>query len=147
MNTERTEPPSSEEVRKICAELEIHDWTKLEKAEVTLDEARKILSAVNVKHLPVPVEDFAAGLEVELEHGVRFPEYNVTNNHPILTGKIVMAHFMETMDYYYLLDVAEAEGDLQNALASEDIAKARKYYQKHLKAKAALHQVQLKKFG
>ncbi len=136
-----------EEVRRVCGELKISDWTALEQAEVTLEEAEKILAVVNVNKLPIPVEDFLAGLEVELEHGVAFPEYNVTNNHPILTGRIVMAHFMETMDYYYLLEVAEVEGDLHKALANEDMVKARKYYQKHLKARSILQQVQLKKLG
>jgi hypothetical protein len=40
---------------------------------------------------------------VELEHGTRYPEANVTNNHPILTGKIVLAHLKETLDYYQRL--------------------------------------------
>lgn len=138
------EPVSKEEVRKACSELKIRDWTTLEKPEIMLDEAEKILAVINVNHLPIPVEDFRAGLVVELEHGVVFPEYNATNNHPILTGKIVMAHFMETLDYYYLLEVAEIEGDLQKAIVRGDIAKARKYYRKLLNARSILYNVQLK---
>jgi hypothetical protein len=141
------EPVSKEEVRRACSELKISDWTALATAEVTREEAEKILAVVNVNHLQISVDDFQAGLEVELEHGVRFPEYNVTNNHPVLTGKIVMAHFMETMDYYYLLEVAEVEGDLHKAMVNGDIVKARKYYEKLLKAKAILQAVQLKKLG
>ncbi len=46
--------------------------------------------------MEISVENFRVGLEVELEHGILFEEANVTNNHPILTGKIVLAHFKES---------------------------------------------------
>jgi len=36
---------------------------------------------------------------VELEHGTRFKDANVTNNHPLLTGKIVFAHLKESLYY------------------------------------------------
>jgi hypothetical protein len=49
--------------------------------------------------MKIPLEDFRVGLDVELEHGTRFKDANVTNNHPLLTGKIVLAHLKETMDY------------------------------------------------
>ena len=55
------------------------------------EEARVILEEVNTQGMPIPLEDFASGLEVELEHGTRFQDANVTNNHPILTGRIVLA--------------------------------------------------------
>jgi hypothetical protein len=82
--------------------------------------------------------DFVIGLEVELEHGTRFADANVTNNHPILTGKIVLAHLKETMDYYQRLDVAELEGDLLKAMAAKNMAKAADKYRKLLKAKLSL---------
>ena len=31
----------------------------------------------------ISADAFKQGLEVELEHGVQFPDANVTNNHPI----------------------------------------------------------------
>ncbi len=62
--------------------------------------------------MKIDPREFATGLEVELEHGVRFKDADVTNNHPIITGMIVLAHLKESLDYYKLLDVAEAEGDL-----------------------------------
>ena len=46
----------------------------------------------------------------EIEHGIRYQSANVTNNHPILTGKIVLAHLKETLDYYDRLEVAELRG-------------------------------------
>jgi hypothetical protein len=100
---------SVQEVKKICQKLKIRDWTMLKKAEVTLQEAQAILAQLETKDMKISVENFKLGLEVELEHGIRFPEANVTNNHPILTGKIVLAHFKETLDYYQRLEVAETK--------------------------------------
>ena len=40
------------------------------------------------------------GLEVEPEHGAAIPETNVTNDDPLLTGKIAWAHLKEMSDYY-----------------------------------------------
>jgi len=51
------------------------------------------------------------GLEVELEHGTRDPETNVTGDDPILTGKIALAHLREFPDYYTRLAVMEAEAE------------------------------------
>jgi hypothetical protein len=55
---------------------------------------------VNESAMDIDIEDFRKGLAVELEHGRTFADFNVTNNHPLLTAKSVMAHFMETPDYY-----------------------------------------------
>ena len=93
---------------------------------------------VNADGLDIEADQFRKGLEVELEHGISFASYNVTNNHPVLTAKIVMAHFMETLDYYRLLDVAELEGDLLKALASKNVDKARTKYKKLAGAKIDL---------
>jgi hypothetical protein len=129
---------SVQEVKRVCKELKIRDWTKLKKAQVTMKEARIILPHVNTEKMKIPLEDFRIGLEVELEHGLMFKRYNVTNNHPVLTGKIVMAHFMEMLDYYKRLDVAEIEGDLLKAIAAKNIEKARKYYKKLANARIEL---------
>ena len=126
------------EVKRVCKELGIRDWTKLKKPKVQTEEARKILPHVNREKMRIRIEDFCEGLEVELEHGTRFPDANVTNNHPILTGKIVMAHFKESLDYYKRLEVAELEGDLLKAVLAENAAKTKAYYKRLAKAKNAL---------
>ena len=100
------------EVKRVCKELGLRDWTKIEEPKVTAKEAAVILKVVNVKKMGIALEEFRVGLEVELEHGTMFDDANVTNNHPILTGMIVLAHMKETLDYYERLDVAEIEGDL-----------------------------------
>jgi hypothetical protein len=129
---------SVEEVRRVCKELKIRDWTKFKKPEVLEKEAKIILSHVNTEGMKIPLEDFKTGLEVELEHGTMFKPYNVTNNHPILTGKIVMAHFMEMLDYYKRLEIAEIEGDLLKAVIAKNLEKVRKYYKKLARAKIEL---------
>jgi hypothetical protein len=92
----------------------------------------------------VEVEEFRKGLEVELEHGMTFSDANVTNNHPLLTGLIVMAHFKESLDYYRLLEVAELEGDLIKALVKGDAKKIKNYYIRLDRARIVLYQAQLK---
>ncbi|MBN1152652.1 MAG: hypothetical protein JXA58_05515 [Dehalococcoidia bacterium] len=136
-----------DEVKRVCKELGIRDWTELKEARVLPDEAAKILAEVNATRMPVSLDDFRIGLEVELEHGVAFPEFNVTNNHPILTAKIVMAHFMESLDYYQRLDVAEIEGDMAKAAAKGDAAKLLSKYRKLIKAKVQLAEVEDKALG
>lgn len=135
---------SVEEVKRICAELKIRDWTLLKKAEVLPEEAEKILAELETAEMKIRLEDFQLGLEVELEHGIRFTEANVTNNHPILTGKIVLAHFKESLDYYQRLEVAEIEGDLLKAIVSKNAPKVAALYEKLVKAKLELSQAESK---
>jgi len=130
------------EVQRVCKALNLRDWTQLTDGKVRAEEARVILQEVNTAGMAIPLEDFLTGLEVELEHGTRFPDANVTNNHPLLTGKIVLAHLKETMDYYQRLDVAELEGDLLKAMAAKDLNQAASKYRKLLKAKLALAQAE-----
>jgi hypothetical protein len=142
-------PPyiNSEEVRKICKEMGIRDWTKLKDPKATTQEAQKILKAVNTEKMPIDVEEFCAGLDVELEHGTRFSDANITNNHPIVTGKIVLAHMKESLDYYKLLDVAELEGDVLKAVAAGNVTKIKAKYKKLAEAKIALQKAALKRLG
>lgn len=136
-----------EEVQRVCRELGLRDWTQLGEPKVEMDEAAKILAEVNPGDMPIVLADFAAGLEVELEHGLRFPDANVTNNHPVLTGKIVMAHFKESLDYYQRLEVAELEGDLLKAISAGSLAKAEAKYRKLTQAKEALAQAEARLLG
>ncbi len=137
---------SVQEVKRICAELKIRDWTLLKKAEVLHEEAKAILAELETAEMNIKLKDFQLGLEVELEHGIRFPETNITNNHPILTGKIVLAHFKESLDYYQRLEVAEIEGDILKAVASKNTTKVVVLYEKPVKAKLELGQAEIKMF-
>ena len=138
---------TNKEVQRVCNALGIRDWTTLRKAEVKPEEARIILNEVAPKGMKIPLDEFRSGLEVELEHGTRYKEANVTNNHPLLTGKIVVAHLKESMDYYRRLDVAEIEGDLLKAFAVKNLAKAAVKYKKLLQAKLVLAQIEENSLG
>ena len=127
-----------QEVKRVCKALKIRDWTKLKRPQVTINEARIILRRVNPKGMKIPLKDFKIGLEVELEHGLMFKQYNVTNNHPLLTGKIVMAHFMEMLDYYKRLEIAEIEGDILKAVMAKNMNKIQKYFKKLTQAQIDL---------
>ena len=91
---------SKQEVKRICNELGFRDWSQLKEPVVTEEEASTILGIVNKDGMNISLNDFKQGLEVELEHGTMYESANVTNNHPILTGMIVIAHLKETLDYY-----------------------------------------------
>jgi hypothetical protein len=130
------------EVKRVCKELKIRDWTALKEAKVLPKEAGIILAEVNTEKMKINLEDFRQGLEVELEHGRRFKECNVTNNHPILTGKIVIAHMKESLDYYKYLEVAEIEGDLLKAVVAKNAPKVEAYYRKLIKARRVLSEAE-----
>ncbi len=134
---------SKEEVKRVCEELKISDWTEKQEASVSIREAKKILSEVNSKKMDIDPAEFKAGLEVELEHGIRFSDANVTNNHPLLTGMIVLAHLKESLDYYKLLEVAELEGDLLKAVAKGQSKKVKRYYERLADAEIALKKAEL----
>jgi hypothetical protein len=128
------------EVKRVCKNLGIRDWSKLKKPEVMLKEAKIILKGINPKDLKIDIEQFRIGLEVELEHGTVFKNFNVTNNHPILTGKIVLAHFMESLDYYKRLEVAELEGDMLKAIHKKNLKKITSLY-KNCRGKNQIEQI------
>jgi len=135
---------SVSEVRRVCKELGIRDWTKLKDIKIAPKEARIILKEVNTQKMKISIDDFSAGLEVELEHGTRFKDANVTNNHPLLTGKIVLAHLKESLDYYKRLEVAELEGDLLKALITKKPAKIEAKLKKLVEARRILSQTESK---
>ena len=138
---------STEEVKRVCRDLRISDWTTKKESKVSLKEARLILKELNPKGMNIDLKEFCRGLEVELEHGIQFKDANVTNNHPLLTGLIVLAHFKESLDYYKLLEVAELEGDLTKAVAKGNAAKIKAYYKRLANAKIALHKAELERLA
>ncbi len=112
--------------------------------KVSLNEAKKLLKEINAAGMKIEPEQFRVGLEVELEHGTMFKDAVVTNNHPIITGKIVLAHMKESLDYYRRLEVAELEGDLYKAVVNNNSAKAKQYYKRLAKAKLELAKAEAK---
>ena len=73
-------------------------------------EVAKIIG-LDFEKVEFDVAQFLAGMIVELEHGSRDPETNVTDNDPVITGKIAWAHLKELHDYYDRLEVMENEAE------------------------------------
>lgn len=75
----------------------------------TLQEAERIgrMLGIDWRTSKFGAEQFRMGLDVELEHGRRDMLTNVTNDDPILTGKIALAHLNEFPDYYDRLKKVE----------------------------------------
>jgi len=78
---------------------------------VTSGEAEAIATELGIDfgRLGCDLEQFRMGLNVELEHGSRDPETDVSGNDPIVTGKIALAHLTEYPDYYTRLAILERE--------------------------------------
>jgi hypothetical protein len=77
----------------------------------TAEEARRIGEQIGIdwSTSPFDVEQFRAGLDVELEHGTHDSATNVTGDDPITTGKIALAHLNEFPDYYTRLEAMERQ--------------------------------------
>jgi hypothetical protein len=65
------------------------------------------LIGLDINGAAFDVDMFRRGLDVELEHGRRDPQTNVTDDDPFITGKIAWAHLKELPDYYDRLEVLE----------------------------------------
>ena len=65
------------------------------------------------------VEQFRMGMDVELEHGTRDLETNVTDDDVTVTAKIARAHLNEFPDYYTRLAVMEADAEAYWAAREE----------------------------
>jgi hypothetical protein len=77
----------------------------------TAQEAREIGEELGIDWKRFDVEQFRMGLDVELEHGLVDPQTNVTDDDPVLTGKIALAHLNEFSDYYTRLYEMEEEAE------------------------------------
>ena len=79
--------------------------------EFSADDARRIGETLRIDwgSSPFDVEQYRMGLNVELEHGARDPQTNVTDDDETVTGKIALAHLNEFPDYYTRLERMEEE--------------------------------------
>jgi hypothetical protein len=82
-----------------------------EALRTTSDEARRVGDEIGVDWSRFDLEQFRLGMDVELEHGSRDPQTDVTGDDPILTGKIALAHMKEFPDYYERLERMEQEAE------------------------------------
>ena len=68
----------------------------------TLSEALDIAKKLNIDFDKVSFtpEEYLEGINIELEHGSVDPDTNVSNDDPLTTGKIALAHLNESPIYY-----------------------------------------------
>jgi hypothetical protein len=81
------------------------------KKQFTAQEAQSFGEKLGIRWDKFDVDQFRRGMDVELEHGTIDPSTNVTNDDPILTGKIALAHLNEFPDYYDRLEEMEEEAE------------------------------------
>ena len=81
------------------------------KKQFTSEEAKKIGEQLGIDWTEFDVEQFRMGMDVELEHGLVDPATNVTDDDPLMTGKIALAHLNEFGDYYTRLEIMEREAE------------------------------------
>ena len=86
-----------------------------EKTRTTIEEARRVGDEIGVDWDRFDLEQFRAGMDVELEHGAHDPQTDVTGDDPIITGKIALAHMKEFPDYYVRLERMEEEAKRDRA--------------------------------
>ena len=79
--------------------------------QVSKQEAKEIGDQLGIPWQEVDLDEFRMGINVEFEHGTRWPETNVTNNDKVITGKIAWAHLKEFPDYYTRLEKMEKEAE------------------------------------
>ena len=89
------------------------------KKTFTAEEAKKIGEQIGIDWSKFDVEQFRMGMDVELEHGLVDPVTNVTNDDPLTTGKIALAHLNEFSDYYTRLKKMEAEAEAEAVLTKK----------------------------
>jgi len=86
----------------------------------TTEDARRIGEQIGIDWAAAPfdVEQFRSGMEVELEHGLHDLFTNVTDDDPLVTGKIALAHLNEFPDYYTRLERMEEEAKREHVRGS-----------------------------
>lgn len=77
------------------------------KTHFTAKEAKLIGEKLGIDWSKFDIEQFRTGMDTELEHGFHDLQTNVTNDDPLTTGKIALAHLKELPDYYTRLEKME----------------------------------------
>ncbi|MFZ5965661.1 MAG: DUF5661 family protein [Bacillota bacterium] len=81
------------------------------KKSFTIEETQTVAEklGINFSTVEFDIEQFRMGLDVELEHGMKGLNTNITDDDPVLTGKIALAHLNEIPNYYTRLAYLEAQ--------------------------------------
>jgi Protein of unknown function (DUF5661) len=89
------------------------------RAHFSADDARRVGAEIGIDwdSAPFDLEQFRSGMDVELEHGRHDPVTNVTDDDPVVTGKIALAHLNEFPDYYTRLKRMEQQAKGEHGAA------------------------------
>ena len=68
--------------------------------KLTKTDAKDVGDAIGINWDEVSLDEFTQGINVEFEHGSKYPKTNITKNDKKMTGKIAWAHLKEFPDYY-----------------------------------------------
>ena len=82
-----------------------------QKKQFSQEEAKALAEQLGVDWAHFDVVQFTMGINVELEHGTQDPLTNVTDDDPLTTARIALAHLTEFPDYYTRLDKLEKKAD------------------------------------
>jgi hypothetical protein len=82
------------------------------------NNAKRIGEELHIDWNEVNLDEFTRGLNIELEHGSKDPQTDVTGNDGRLTGEIAWAHLKEFPDYYTRL--AKMEKDAKAYFEKKD---------------------------
>lgn len=76
---------------------------------ISKEVAKKVAKqlGINFKTAGYTLDEFRYGMKIELEHGKIKRKTNITNDDPLLTGKIALAHLNESPYYYVGLRLIE----------------------------------------
>ena len=77
----------------------------------TIEQARQVGEKLGLVWDKFDVDQFRRGMDIELEHGLVDPHTNVSDDNPLTTGKIALAHLNEFPDYYDRLEKMEEEAE------------------------------------
>jgi len=80
-----------------------------QKVVFTYAQAKEVGEALGVTWEDFDVEQFLLGMDFELEHGTVDPVTNMTDDDPLLTGKITLAHLKQIPDFYSRLQEMRAK--------------------------------------
>lgn len=98
---------------------------KLQKAIKLLGQQNEDLKSLgerlNIDFSKIDFDEFSKGYTVELEHGAKDPETNITEDSPEMTAKIAWAHLKELPNYYTLLAEMEEKGKKKKPEAVEEV--------------------------
>ena len=89
------------------------------RAHFSADDARRVAGEIGIdwKAASFDLEQFRSGMDVGLEHGRHDPVTNVTDDDPVVTGKIALAHLNEFPDYYTRLERMDEQAKREHEAA------------------------------